>query len=286
MTAVLFLPGTVVFNSAGGFIPKLAGVCLQCVNAFDLPCALNMYLTDAGQAVSAPPHTDKQDVFVMQTQGQKHWRVFAPPPPSRMPRTDPLARGKASDQLSISELESPIMDVVLSPGNVLYIPAGYPHTTDTVSGITMTGEPSVHLTVGLDTHIWGLNYAALRGNVLKKLNIKDKVVLTKLEPNLYWDSQSCLPLGFLEKKSLKDKKSGESLTDKPTQLSADFLNRIKTIDSEWDISGENSALNECVSKVLEHHRDITDTFGRMYADVCMKISPAQFDLSFFRSKVR
>ena len=60
--------GTIVFNSAGGFIPKLAGVCLQCTNAFDLPCALNMYLTAAGQEISAPPHTDKQDVFVLQTQ--------------------------------------------------------------------------------------------------------------------------------------------------------------------------------------------------------------------------
>ena len=29
----------------------------------------------------------------MQTQGLKRWRVFAPPPPSRMPRADPLARG-------------------------------------------------------------------------------------------------------------------------------------------------------------------------------------------------
>jgi len=60
--------GTIVFNSAGGFIPKLAGVCLQCTNSFDLPCALNMYLTAAGQELSAPPHTDKQDVFVLQTQ--------------------------------------------------------------------------------------------------------------------------------------------------------------------------------------------------------------------------
>jgi hypothetical protein len=52
--------GTVVFNSAGGFIPKLAEVCLGAVNAFQYPCALNMYLTNPGQETSAPPHTDKQ----------------------------------------------------------------------------------------------------------------------------------------------------------------------------------------------------------------------------------
>lgn len=52
--------GTVVFNSAGGFIPKLAQVCLAAVKVFDMPCALNMYLTNPGQKTSAPPHTDKQ----------------------------------------------------------------------------------------------------------------------------------------------------------------------------------------------------------------------------------
>lgn len=85
--------GTVVFNSAGGFIPKLAKVCLDSTRSFELPLAINMYLTNPGQSTSAPPHTDKQDVFVLQQQGYKHWRVYAPPPPSRMPRADPYARG-------------------------------------------------------------------------------------------------------------------------------------------------------------------------------------------------
>ena len=71
---------------------KMARVCLECLEAFQLPTALNMYITAAGQQVSAPPHTDKQDVFVVQTQGRKHWRVFAPPPPARMFRIDPFSR--------------------------------------------------------------------------------------------------------------------------------------------------------------------------------------------------
>ena len=44
----------------GGFIPELAEVCLAAVTAFDMPCAINMYITNAGQKTSAPPHTDKQ----------------------------------------------------------------------------------------------------------------------------------------------------------------------------------------------------------------------------------
>ena len=67
--------GTVVFNSAGGLIPKLAAFSLAALDAFELPNCLNLYLTGRGVATSAPPHTDKQDVFVLQARAQ-----FATPP--------------------------------------------------------------------------------------------------------------------------------------------------------------------------------------------------------------
>lgn len=51
----------------------------------------------------------------------------------------------------------------------LYVPAGFPHTTDTVTGMSDgDNDPSVHLTVGVDTHIWGLNYATLRAYSLSR----------------------------------------------------------------------------------------------------------------------
>ena len=34
-----------------------------------------------------------------------------------------------------------------------------------------------------------------------------------------------------------------------------------------------------------HHRKITDLFRQLYADVAFKMTPVQFDLSFFRSQV-
>jgi hypothetical protein len=186
----IIILGTVVVNSAGGFIPRMASVCLNAVNAFELPAALNMYVTNPGQRVSAPPHTDKQDVFVLQSQGQKRWRVYSPPPPNRMSKADPLARGKGTDILDFAELTAPLIDVVLYPGHVLYVPAGFPHTTDTVSGSTGdSAVPSLHMTLGVDTHIWGLNYAALRTYALRMAGLSDKLLLTKLEPSVYWELQ-------------------------------------------------------------------------------------------------
>ena len=57
--------GTVVFNSAGAHIPKLGAFCLAALDAFELPNCLNLYCTGKGTVTSAPPHTDKQDVFVI-----------------------------------------------------------------------------------------------------------------------------------------------------------------------------------------------------------------------------
>ena len=288
--------GTVVFNSAGGFIPPLAGVCLQTIEAFDLPSALNMYLTNPGQKVSAPPHTDRQDVFVLQTQGQKRWRVFQPPPPSARALADPFARGKGKDELAEAELTMPpLIDTVLSPGHVLYVPAGYPHTTDTIHGIEDTSAPSVHLTVGLDTHVWGLSFAGLRSYALRRKGKAHQLNVAKVDSASYWQLQQSLPLGFLASDSGSgsdsdsDSDSGKEETAK--LLVAALIPRMRAAEPlRWADQPDDAALalalgaHETALRMLDHHRTVTDLLGRMYADVALKLTPAKFDLSFFRSQ--
>ena len=79
---------------------------------------------------------------------------------------------------------------------MLYIPAGWPHTTDTVNldddgddaqtKDSVSSEDSVHLTVGLDTHIWGLNYAAARKGMLARAKEVDELKVTELEAEPHW----------------------------------------------------------------------------------------------------
>ena len=47
----------------------------------------------------------------------------------------------------------------------------------------------MHLTVGVDTHIRGLNFASLRDSSFKRSGLNDKVLLTKLDDSLYWELQ-------------------------------------------------------------------------------------------------
>lgn len=94
--------GTVIFNSAGAHIPRLAGANLATTDATSLPCAINIYVTAPGKKTSAPPHTDKQDVVVVQTTGRKHWKVYSPPDPSLKPMADMVRISKTFMLLAVS----------------------------------------------------------------------------------------------------------------------------------------------------------------------------------------
>lgn len=42
--------------------------------------------------------------------------------------------------------------------------------------------------------------------------------------------------------------------------------------------------NQAVARHVRHHKEITEIFRKMYADVAFKISPSKMDLSIFRSQ--
>jgi hypothetical protein len=65
----------------------------------------------------------------------------------------------------------------------------YSLDTLNVGDLEASQDTSVHLTVGVDTHIWGLNFASLRDSSFKRSGVNDKVLLTKLDDSLYWELQ-------------------------------------------------------------------------------------------------
>eukprot|EP00913_Durusdinium_trenchii_P025888 g24294.t1 len=94
---------------------------------------------------------DRQDVLVFQATGEKRWQIYHPP---QIGDVDPLRRGKDGDVME--DLGKPLLDVVLEPGDVLYVPLGYGHSTSTAQ---LSG-PSLHITLNLDSVIWGLSIQA------------------------------------------------------------------------------------------------------------------------------
>ena len=62
-------------------------------------------------------------------------------------------------------------------------------------------EPSVHLTMGLDTHVWCLSMAHLRWSLLQRCGKSFNLSIE--DDKAYWNAMESIPLGFLGKDAWK-----------------------------------------------------------------------------------
>jgi ribosomal protein L16 Arg81 hydroxylase len=103
------------------------------------PAQVNAYITPASSR-GFDPHYDTHDVFVIQIAGAKHWTIHEPVhrhPLADQPWTDHGAAVAARAR------ETPSIDAVFLPGDVLYLPRGWIHSA------VAQGETSIHLTIGV-----------------------------------------------------------------------------------------------------------------------------------------
>ncbi|MEJ3749270.1 cupin domain-containing protein [Actinomycetes bacterium KLBMP 9797] len=103
------------------------------------PAQVNAYLTPPANQGFAT-HYDTHDVFVLQVDGRKRWRIHEPVVP------DPLERqpwGGRADEVAAVAAGPPALEAVLAPGDALYLPRGWLHSA------RAEGGQSLHLTVGV-----------------------------------------------------------------------------------------------------------------------------------------
>ena len=135
--------------------PHLAKVAVNLALDLDQPIQVNAYLSPP-HAQGLDLHYDYHDVFVVQLDGAKRWRVWAP-----LERTRNPSKSRPTEPLTLDELGSPLIDTVLRRGDTLYVPRGAPHAAGTVD------EESVHLTVGMPSISWDrVVDAAARAEIL------------------------------------------------------------------------------------------------------------------------
>lgn len=88
----------------------------------------DLMISWAAEGGGVGPHFDSYDVFLIQVQGQRRWRI------GRMPN----ARLRPDLPVKIIENFVPEQEWVLSPGDMLYLPPGWAHDGDAVGGECMT----------------------------------------------------------------------------------------------------------------------------------------------------
>lgn len=116
----------------------LQRLCQALATELSASLQVNVYLTPAG-ARGLGEHYDTHDVFVVQVEGAKRWRVR--PGPIALPCEHQPPCGA----LAASE---PIDEFVLRRGDVLYVPRGLVHEVIAEDG------PSLHLTIGVHPLTW------------------------------------------------------------------------------------------------------------------------------------
>lgn len=108
------------------FNDKVWYICDVLQEVFCSYVGANNYLTPAGSSGFAP-HFDDIDAFMLQTEGRKHWKIYAP---ESLDDTLPL---ESSDNFKDSDFadRKPVFDGWLDQGDVLYVPRGFIHQANT-----------------------------------------------------------------------------------------------------------------------------------------------------------
>ena len=95
----------------------------------------NCYLTPA-DSQGFSPHYDDIDAFILQLEGKKLWRVYPPRSEAEMlPRY-------SSPNFGQDDVGEPVLEVILEPGDLLYMPRGTVHQANCVPG-----DHSLHVTL-------------------------------------------------------------------------------------------------------------------------------------------
>lgn len=107
--------------------------------AFGHRVGVNAYFTPP-RSQGFLPHSDDHDVFILQLEGTKTWRVYAP--------LVELPAGEVPQDEIRKSLGRPVARYELRRGDMLYVPRGWIHECAT------SGRPSLHLTVGVHVYRW------------------------------------------------------------------------------------------------------------------------------------
>ena len=155
---------TIILNQVHQSDIALAAFCRSVERVFSCHVQTNIYLTPPGSQ-GFHTHYDNHDVFVLQVEGEKTWRLYDRPveAPYRGERFEPGRH----------PVGEPSHSFVLKAGDCAYLPRGLMHDAST-SG----DAASLHITCGLLTRTW----ADLVLEVISEVCVDDPAFRRSLPP--------------------------------------------------------------------------------------------------------
>ncbi|XP_075053129.1 ribosomal oxygenase 2 isoform X2 [Mixophyes fleayi] len=123
---------TIQFHQPQRFNDKLWHIMEKLECFFGTLVGCNVYITPS-ESQGLPPHHDDVEVFILQVEGEKHWRLYKP--------ITPLAR--EYDVVPPDVVITQTHDILLKEGDMLYFPRGVIHQADTPA----SSSHSTHVTI-------------------------------------------------------------------------------------------------------------------------------------------
>lgn len=175
------------------------------------------------------PHVDNYDVFIIQGSGKRRWQVGA---------KDNYTEVVAHSALLHVEPFEPIIDVELAPGDILYIPPGFPH-----QGTTL--ENSLSYSVGFRTSSKQQLMSTLADHLL------DNELATEMVEDA--DRPACQHPGLIDDADLARLRSGLLSVINNQALFSQFIgSQLSTAKHELDLQpDENGSDAEQIMALLK-----------------------------------
>ena len=130
---------TVIFNNVHLHSRNIALLTRSVEASLGFVTNANLYLTPPN-AQGLSLHYDTHDVFILQVEGKKHWKIYEP--------WVKLPLDTMAETIPYTYEGEQIQELTLSPGDMLYLPRGMVHMAEA------TEETSLHLTLGVMVYTW------------------------------------------------------------------------------------------------------------------------------------
>jgi ribosomal protein L16 Arg81 hydroxylase len=170
------------------------------------PTQAYVYLAPS-RAHGSPAHYDTHEVFALQVEGSKAWKVWGDV--KRLPMR--VSANEYDTQLvqQYARDHEPVLEVLLKPGDVLYIPRGFVHAAQAGD------EGSVHVSIGVMVYRWidviqSVVEAALR-KCSQDVHYKESLPLGR-PPGAPLDASAAATLDLLTTSFVSDLALQEGLT--------------------------------------------------------------------------
>jgi len=130
---------SIILNRVDEHLESMQAFCEAVSEDLGIVVHANAYITPAFSQ-GLPVHFDTHDVFLLQSHGEKHWRVYEP--------LFELATPALKDRNTYQKPDDFPVSLTLKEGDLLYLPRGVIHEASTSTSM------SIHVTIGMNPYTW------------------------------------------------------------------------------------------------------------------------------------